>query len=62
MLGGRSNFEKVCKRFGLNVSISVEELADWLKRETSPNGFNNTIEVLLWFAEAERGFIFTDTL
>lgn len=62
MLGGGSNFEKVCKRFGLDKSISAERLADWLKRESSPNGFNYTIEVLLWFAEAERGFIFTDTL
>ena len=62
ILGGGSSFQKVCRRFGVDSSISAESLGNWLKRESSPDGFNNALEVLLWFAEEERKFQFTDMI
>jgi hypothetical protein len=62
ILGGASSFKKMCVKFGVDSSIPAESLANWLKRESSPDGFNNTLEVLLWFAEEERKFMFTDML
>ncbi|KAH9011295.1 hypothetical protein EDB84DRAFT_1445251 [Lactarius hengduanensis] len=62
ILGGDSNFKKMCTKFGVDSLISAESLGVWLKRESSSDGFNNALEVVLWFAEEERKFLFTDML
>lgn len=62
ILGGNSNFKNMCSKFGLDRSITAQSLGLWLKKEDSPDKFNNSIEVLLWFAEEERKFIFTDMI
>ena len=48
-------WRRACKAFGLASNMSEEELIQWYTAENVQGGFNNSLELILWFyTEKER--------
>ena len=48
-------WKRACKEFGMASNMSQDDLVKWYTAEGVPGGFNNSIELILWFyLEKER--------
>ena len=42
-------WKRACEAFGIPLNISEEDLAKWYTAEDVQGGFNNSLELILWF-------------